>query len=470
MPVDGAPSLGGNPYVGAAAGAASAAVSLMNALDAAHRQQLRLQQQQQAQAAKDLLDQTMKRADLLQKGGKPYQPYIEQRDQSGMVHRTPNPDVSGMDQSRVMQFPSLGDQMSVYIPTPEEIEENKEKVKDKYEGKRTAPLKQSLADEYQGAGLDMKPGESYSTGMYGEANAAARDHHAKKGSHTINLKDFSDAQGNPVPVMIDDEGNVKPLNLQGGLQAQLAGASAAGSAAEAAGAPMAPTQDLFKTGINFSQTAPKVDKPSVGGLKFTPKEPTPKAAKSLHFERDVNDAGDVTTTAYDPETGKRVTSETRKGLGAKRKDPDAEAKPKPPSGAQLRQVEKTKADRIIKAKQDYRKALAEALPGDDTSTATENYREALQDAQNEYESSLGALTGNAIPHNSWADEYGQKSAQRAAGAQAAGSAAKAAAGPTPQQQQPQAKKYSASDITAWAKAHGKDPADAIKRAKAKGLI
>ena len=42
-----------------------------------------------------------------------------------------------------------------------------------------------------------------------------------------------------------------------------------------------------------------------------------------HIVNSTNDAGDVTTTAYDPQTGENKWSRTLKGVGLRHKDPDA---------------------------------------------------------------------------------------------------------------------------------------------------
>lgn len=53
--------------------------------------------------------------------------------------------------------------------------------------------------------------------------------------------------------------------------------------------------------------------------------PPEKAPKNLHFEPSTNDRGDVTMRGFDPETGEVKSSNTAKGLGPQRKDPDATA-------------------------------------------------------------------------------------------------------------------------------------------------
>jgi hypothetical protein len=339
MPVDGAPVLGSNPYVGAAASAGSAAASLAGALQAAASQHDRLMAQQRQQAAAAMIQQQNKRADLLSKGAKPYQEFIEQRDANGMIQRTPNPGVAGMDKSRVMQFPALRPEDALYIPSDEEREESKQQITDKHEGKRTMSLTPEGAQEGQNAGYNSDPNVNYAPGVLGNLNAAVRNHQQKRGSHTIDKDNFSDAKtGERVPVMIDDEGNVKRLNLQADLTAASGAADSAAQAAAGSGNAQDGTASIFPwsaltgaqtTGQALSpdkntvspssvvrQTAPQVAQPSASvakpGLKFTPK---PTAPKSLHPEKTENNAGDVRTDFFDGENGKLVSSTTEKGIG-----------------------------------------------------------------------------------------------------------------------------------------------------------
>jgi hypothetical protein len=457
MPVDGAPVLGPNPYVSAAASAGSAAVSLLNALSAAHNQQVRLAQQKQQQADAAMIAQRNERARLLMQGARPYQPYLEKRDASGMIQRVPNPNETG-DASRVMQFPALGENMAVYIPDQGEIEDQKEKAKDKHEGKRSVSLTADLAKEAKAGGLEVDPDTPYSTSVLGEINSTLTRHdqeqrdRSKHLTPTINLTDFSDENG-PAPVMIDENGNVRKLNLQEGLQA-VGQASADAANGQYPGNPPreAPMPDLFGTGLNFNtQTAPKVEKP---GLKFTPKPTKEPQPKSLHFEKDTNDAGDVTTSAYDPEKGTLVHAETRKGIGAKRKDPDAPAKPKPPSAAQLREVEVTKNNRLAKAAQDLRKALADSVLPEDRADAMADYRRAQQQAQLEYEAGLAAVTGHEIGHNAWADQPQQT--QQNSGQSTQQKSAQSTQQKSAQANAPQKKVASRAQIRAYAaKKYGK---------------
>jgi hypothetical protein len=137
------------------------------------------------------------------------------------------------------------------------------------------------------------------------------------------------------------------------------------------------------------------------------KEPAPKA---LHWEKETDDNGNVTLRALDAETGDEVRTFTYKGVGQKRKDPDAPAIPKPPSAAQLRVIEKTKNDRIAAARKAYSKALEEALTPEDKAAAGRDLIDSYKSAQSEYETTLSDVTGKDVGHNDWADRMQTPSA------------------------------------------------------------
>jgi hypothetical protein len=106
MPAAAFPQLPGaeNPYIKGHANLGGALDGLMSRLDSAAQQQQKLQQVQQSQ---------------------PYQPYTETKGSDGLIQRSPNPAVQGMDPSRVRTFPISGKQ--VYMPTQDEQNAGRDK-------------------------------------------------------------------------------------------------------------------------------------------------------------------------------------------------------------------------------------------------------------------------------------------------------------------------------------------------------
>jgi hypothetical protein len=107
-----------------AAGMAGAASGVAAALERSYQQQQQLQQQQAQQAKEEDADYW----GAVGKGAQPYQPFTETKDASGLVKRSPNPAVQGLDPSRVRTFPISGKQ--VYMPTDDEKNAGKKKQQD----------------------------------------------------------------------------------------------------------------------------------------------------------------------------------------------------------------------------------------------------------------------------------------------------------------------------------------------------
>lgn len=476
------PSLpsGNNPYVGAAAGAAGSAAGIYNDLQRelaqhADRQATQSRQKDQDQRAAEK-EQFANEQALLKQGATKIGPADSQS--TAATPAAPGMSSGGVRGSVASPTASAGGQPTTgdgttqyepigknnwYIPSQKELRA-KEVDDDPKNFVPAGALNDALVAAGRKPGEKISPTDSHSIlQAFNEANAQMDEPY-----EIDSTGKYKDASGNPTPVMIGRKtGKVVPLDLSGAN-----GANAA--ALPPAGSPQRGTGPAGMTPIAPGSPG--------AGMSFSPKEPAEKAPKSLHFEKDTNDAGDVVTRGFDPESGDLKSTRVEKGIGAKRKDPDAGPRDKPPSPAQFRMVVSSKAKALKQANDAYAKAIAPVggaggLPVSDEerATALTNLRQAHVQAQNDYEEGIGALTGKDVPHNDWADK-----ALEAAQTPAAAPAQKAPAGPgraPAKPAQPTAapaaapnKKYKASEITDWAKKNGKDPADALKRAKANGLL
>lgn len=88
---------------------------------------------------------------------------------------------------------------------------------------------------------------------------------------------------------------------------------------------------------------------------------------------------------------------------------DREAQPKPPTRQQYQSIEQRKQDALAKSADEFRKDVDKArlAPGQYDQDALESAKQAHLDrqraAQSSYEQEVGALTGNDVAHNDWAD-------------------------------------------------------------------
>ena len=161
-----------------------------------------------------------------------------------------------------------------------------------------------------------------------------------------------------------------------------------------------------------------------------------------HIGTATNDNGDVTTTAYDPTAGKKLWSDTQKGVGPRRKDPDAPGagQPKPATPTQLNTIENKKRVALARAEAAFKKAMGNAKIGGYTDTeaagqALTDLHEAKQSSQNAYEQELQQY-GVPTQHMEYSDEAGSGAAQPPA--QQKQQQQSAAAAPAQQQQKPAA--------------------------------
>jgi hypothetical protein len=212
---------------------------------------------------------------------------------------------------------------------------------------------------------------------------------------------FLDGQGNPAPVLVGDKtGKVRMLDLRG---------------------PQSAFQRQLESAIPPGTILPTAGSPQEGPFSFDPQGGKPeKAPKNLHIDTRTNNAGDVTTRGFDPETGELKFTRTDKGIGPKRRDTSAGTGEKPPSGAQFRMVAAAKAKALKEANDAYTKAVASKdgidVSEEDKHNALIELRKKHVQIQNDYEEGVTGLTGNDVPHQDWADralEEAQRGAAQA---------------------------------------------------------
>jgi hypothetical protein len=345
-----------NPYAGAAADAANAAgrmaSSMADNLAATARQKQQLAQQQDQAAKQEELEYWKEIG-----SGKavPFEPYsVQAPDSSGLVKRTPNqPPGNG----QVRDLKAFG--KSLYYPTDQEKAAAKAKAAPELDESNSIAPTGELSDALTKAG--WKPGQ----------RIKPADAHTLLESLTLAIpKDESD-----IHYSDDPDG----------------------------------TLHVFHTDKKTGQSAETATFPGTG------KGTAAKSAKSYQFSYHTDDAGNVHVLRGDPDSGNVDEVKVVKGAGAKRKDPDAQAAAKPPSPGQLRAVAQKKGDGLAKAEGEFQKEMQGALTPEDRQTAIGNLTRAKQAVQNEYEESLGTLTGHDVPHF----DYGSQAQPAQAPAQAA---------------------------------------------------
>jgi len=498
MPVPGAPDLGPNPYVGAAASAGSAAVSLLNGLRAAHNQQVQLAAQQQRQAQQDFMDQQKTRADLLSSGkARPYEPFM--RSDSGLImNGVRNPDETA-DAKSLIGFPALGDGAALVMLTPEEQEQHK-----LIEGNSTT-LSDSLAAEANAAGLNVKAGQRYNDATLRQINTTVDAYRAKNKPVRQDIDtsgDFRDQAGNPAAVMINPEnGEYTPLHQK---LAQAAPVTAR-SAAPISG--VRPGSGNPHTGNSLMDGVLPGGQPGAG-ISFAKK---PAKEQAPHIVQFTDKSGDVHEHATDPESGKELWSRTYKGEG-KPDDFDAREREINQRAAERKE---DRQDARTSREQDKREKAADAasaahekLQGREHDhwylrqiysdladpTKSPNGTTVSEPRYNESSGQFGpgseitmsdgrrALYGKlaeqertkALDYQKRAKSIRQKQGWGEFSTQAQPQQPRAQQTQQPQQAAPaggQAQRlYSPQEITDWAKANGKDPADALARAKKNKIL
>jgi hypothetical protein len=404
---------GNNPYAAQAAGYASSAASVFNALNAAAQQhQARLDKQKQddaAQARSDLQRAFENENALRKEGGilnpntgstHPGAPTLKRDDNPQPGDAAPAPQGPG----QMVTEPVSGRQY--YMPTASEKEQSA--LNDTNSFVPTGQLGAMLQNAGVKPGTRLKAADSHSILL------ALNEAQPKDEPYDIDSSGkFQDAQGNPTAVMIGRKtGTVKMLNFGGQQQPRPQSAQAGDQyAAPADGG--APGYDLSQ--IRGGQPGgafalpDKPDKPDVS--QIIPGQQGPNGGM-LIYDKNSQTAKEIPL----PKGSKAVMTAAQKEADADRHEREAErkdaSKMKP---AEARLIVKTKADALAKADAEYQKALTTAITPEDKKAAVAERQKGYQAAQNEYEESISAATGQQIPHNSWADTPASAPAQTSPG-------------------------------------------------------
>ncbi len=358
-----------NPYAGEAAGYASSSASVFNAIRAAASQHAALMQRdKEAQVAasqkkssdyqKSLQQDFENHNALMKQGGIPAEVYASGAPAPGRpTLMTPEPNPAAQGQGQTIIEPNG---TKTYIPTASEKEQSA------LNDSNSFTLSEDLAAEARKMGLtNVQAGFRYPKADAEFINQRLDAYHKANSpepeTFTYDDKNFVDENGKPVLALKGNRGTIKRAVLTGG------------------GSPGGPfdlsSQQQLQPGDTLN--APDNSGPPAYGfrartsapsdaLTFAPpsKKPNPQA----HYAG--NDSGDVTGITFDPATGQFAQGPTFKGVGQKRKDPDAAPGTKPVSASQLRIIETTKSTNMQKALGQYRKDLSEAITDDDKRAAT----------------------------------------------------------------------------------------------------
>lgn len=383
-----------NPSIGAAAGYASAAASIHNALMSAANQQADRQQRAKAQATADYQTQLQRdfenHRQMVNEGYIPKQVYANGDPLPGRpTLQTPEDNPAAQGKGQTVTAPD-GTQM--YKPTPGERDAAA------LNDTNSFTLSDDLAAEAQKSGLtNIRPGVRYPKADMQSLNerlaAYHKQHDPEPETFTYNGNDYKDENGKRILMMQGNRGTVKPADL-----------SALHGQPQGGGLPGGP----FDLSANPGTTASPAGAKAPGGITFAPADKLAKEPRNLHWEKHQTDNGTVTLRALDPESGEEVRKFVYPGEGTRRKGSDGAPTQKPPTRAQLMGVEVNKQKALQKAKLDFNKAVSEAITPEDKSAAVANYRGALQSSQLGYEQELSILTGQDVGHNSWADQPGTK--------------------------------------------------------------
>ena len=439
----------GNPALGAAAGAASAAsqtyaagLRAAQALREAAAQKQQLEQKQRQQQFQDEFE-------IRKAGGVPYQPYNETApDPSGLKKRVPNPNAG--NRANVMTD-SLGRQW--LMPDPSAVAQGKN-----FSDSMQAVQHGGIPVSDQGQVRDPNDNRPrYSADEQGNLTP--------KG-YGLNVP----ASGLPGSVVTppggkqqyymptEDEKNA--VGLRGELAKHAAKADAEG---------WLPPKSIREHLEKKAGLQPG----SLEGVSIPHEAVASTFGKILGAEKEdkvhivTNDAGDV--TGLETETGKKLW--TAKGVGPRRKDPADPNAPKPPSATQLRQVTTTKARALAKAEQDFVKARKAAAAIGDTQGAKEaedDLTKAKQAAQDEYEQSIEALVGHPMEHVEVSGAGPQRGAQDKVDTGKPGGSTKTPAAQPAPQARAAPKAASLEKVRAYAKTHGMTEAQAIRAAQKDG--
>ncbi len=429
-----------NPYAGAAAGYASSASSLLNAFNSAARQAAQQQAaaarqkaiDEQAQAQKQFDNEEKIRAaggvsSTIEADGSPSdsntgRPTIN----TAKPQPRPNPAAEGYGNpsvepvsGRTYVFPSADQKNKTFVPTGGLADA----LAASTNWDRKTPITATQAHEWLQAVDAAQPKNEPST-LVGQNG------------------DIQDSDGNPVMGFVGhNTGKFTPINMSGG--------SAGGPFdASASQGPQQPRPQSAQAGDQYNAPAnagpPGYDLSQMGGGKqdgaftFQPPQKADKPDVSQIIPNVQGPGGGP--VIYDknsqstkevalPKGSKAVMTPAQQEADKDRHEHEAErkdaSKMKP---AEARLIVKTKADGIAKADAEYRKATfaddptqQQILTPADWKQAIRERNKAYEAVQNEYEESLGAATGNEIPHNDWADKLAASDAAKGTTSQATAS-------------------------------------------------
>jgi len=266
-----------NPYVGAAARAGADAASGMEMVQrlrttAAQQQQLAYQQRQKEFAAE---------MEIRKEGGVPYQPYVVDptAGSNGLQRRAPNP--AQNDKTRVVTTPG-GQQF--YMPEKAE--------------KPTASPQQTYSD-----------------------TAALLE----KGATPLN---FTPVPGSDPQAVSPPGSGGQYYHVPTGDEkaaSELANKTKQAEALRQLGTMDVPPELADKLGLKAGAKATFHDIATAYHENLPPEKDAKQPA--AHITTATDDAGNITITRTDPDTGKEMWTRVVKGAGVKRKDPDAPGKP-----------------------------------------------------------------------------------------------------------------------------------------------
>jgi hypothetical protein len=410
-----------NPYLDAARDAGNGAASLVNALQAAVVQKQRLAQQQDNREFQE-------QDKLRGQGGIPL--WIESTDApadpsmgAGRKLMVRNPAVPANGKGQISST-ERGTQF--YMPTAEELEALKR-------GPNVLRFTKEQADDFNKALhiTNIRPETDYEPSFGLQLDSAFRAHNEAMGRATKDAQEdwqyiganggYVDADGNPVPVFVGKKyHNVVPANLQpGDLQTALS----SGSPDLTQAAPQQSDGTRMNFNSPFSYVADS-DKPSGGrsisdqtlrgGLRFQPKAKPEKAHRTEPVQNTFGPNGGPimrdldTDETFELKLPPGSTRETKGRNGSKKP-----TTPRDMSPGAARIVEQTKQRKIAAANTARDKGLVLAKTPPQQAAVWKKWKQANQAAQKGYEETIRTSTGNAIPHDPWADNLAEEPAATA---------------------------------------------------------
>jgi hypothetical protein len=416
-----------NPFVASAAEAARGAGSIYNQrqtqIAEAQRQAAALDERKRQQEAVRQHEGLQTALEMFNRGA---MPEFRGQGQAGsdrptLQRQEPNPDIPENGQGNWVTDPYSGGRF--YMPSEGEREGQKESAKRQAEVKATGfvpqgKLREMIAMTGRDPDQPITPTESHT--LMQSLNIAQPQQGAM---HIDTTGDFQDAQGNPVPVMIDPKtGKTRVIDLSGlqggspggafdpsqqqqGGQGQLsfvngipqivppsqAGAAQGGAGTQmGGGAPGGPF--TFQPKARTTGEGPNKWAETIADERSSPEDKA-RARRALDISREPRTEADK-----DRDAARTALAADRAERRGERAEDRAEKQKKTYDG-----IKAAKAKAIAKANSDYRKAHKAAQTPEEEQDALDNYRSDVDDAQSEYETSITGESGNNIPHNDWAN-------------------------------------------------------------------